>query len=105
MFTTFTRTAIATAVIASALAIPTATATPATPTPAPLSPRVEATDATLISLTPMTPAWAKAVDSRKSDYARISAEEAGYASIPQIGCHDPLAYWDHAERQCLRVVP
>ena len=104
MFTTFTRTIIATAVIASALAVPTATATPA-PTPAPLSPRVSATDSTLIALTPMTPAWAKAIDSRKSDYARESARDAGYASIPQIGCHDPLAYWDHAERQCLRVVP
>lgn len=101
----FTRTIIAVAVIASALVIPTATATPATPTPAPLSPRVEATDATLISLTPMTPAWAKAIDSRKTDYARESARDAGYASVPQIGCHDPLAYWDHASRECLRVVP
>ena len=101
----FTRTIIATAVIASALAIPTATATPAVPDPAPLSPRVSATDATLIALTPMTPAWAKAIDTRKSDYARESARDAGYASIPQIGCFDPLAYWDHAEHRCLRVVP
>lgn len=105
MFTTFTRTAIAVAIIASALAIPTATATPAVPDPAPLSPRVSATDATLISLTPMTPAWAKAIDSRKDDYARESARDAGYASIPQIGCYDPLAYYDHSAGQCLRVVP
>lgn len=105
MFTTrFARTILATAVIASALAVPTATATPAVPDPAPLSPRAGG-EAPFAHLTPMTPSWAHAVDGMKTEFSRVSAHDAGYASIPQIGCYDPIAYRDHTHGRCLRVVP
>lgn len=103
MFTTrFARTILAVAITASVLAVPTATATP---TPAPLSPRVTEAEAPFAHLTPMTPSWAHAVDGMKSEFSRVSAHDAGYASTPQIGCYDPIAYYDHAHGRCLRVTP